>query len=177
MPTNHRDDTIDPRTPSPALLLKDPLDRIAAEHGLQLELCDALELIADELPGRIDATLLREVINVLAHGMTPHFAFEEHALFPLLRRRASDDHPLMAALTQLETEHERDADLSQELVEQLRHLMLREEAMNPDMLGYMLRGYFESQRRHVEWENSIVLPAARRVLTAQDRLELAAILK
>ena len=151
----------------------DPLERLAAEHALQLELCDALELLADGLPGRFERKLLREVINVLAHGMTRHFDFEEDVLFPLLRRRAGPDDPLIAALDQLEAEHGRDAGLCGELVEELRFLLLKEQPRNAGMLGYMLRGHFESQRRHIEWENSVVLPAARRLLTARDRIELA----
>lgn len=155
----------------------DPLDRLFAEHARQLELCDALEHIADGLPNRFERKLLREVINVLAHGMTRHFGFEETVLFPLLRRRASSDAPLLAALDQLEIEHERDGGLCSELADELRLFLLKEQPRNAEMLGYMLRGYFESQRRHIEWENSVILPSAQRLLTAQDRIELASRLK
>jgi hypothetical protein len=40
------------------------------------------------------------------------------------------------------------------------------------MLGYMLRGFFEQQRRHIEWENRVLLPLARRTLTKADLVEL-----
>lgn len=144
---------------------------------MQLHLCDALELIADGLPNRFEGKLLREVINVLAHGMTAHFEFEEQVLFPLLRRRLGTDSPLMAALNQLEIEHERDGGLCSELAEELRFFLLREHPRNVEMLAYMLRGYFESQRRHIEWENSIILPAARRLSTEPDRIEPASRIK
>lgn len=144
------------------------LQRLAREHHMQLELCDALEHIADSLPGRIDFKLLRAVIGVLDNGMAGHFAFEENVLFPLLRRSASSDASLIAALNQLENEHVRDSDLCHELAEELKALAAHGEARNANMLAYMLRGFFEGQRRHIEWENSIVLPAARRHLTAQD---------
>lgn len=151
----------------------EPLDRILAEHAVQLELCDALEHIADGLPNRFERKLLREVINVLAHGMAGHFAFEENGLFPLLRRRAVGDASLVAALEQLEVEHGRDVDLCGELAEELRLYLLREQARNPEMLAFMLRGFFEGQRRHIEWENTVVLPAARRLLTVHDLDALA----
>ena len=144
------------------------LQRLAREHDLQLELCVALEHIADGLPGRIDFKLLRAVIGVLENGMAGHFAFEEEVLFPLLRRNASFDPSLIAALNQLENEHVRDSDLCHELAEELKALSVHGEARNANMLAYMLRGFFEGQRRHIEWENSIVLPAARRHLTTQD---------
>jgi hypothetical protein len=36
------------------------------------------------------------------------------------------------------------------------------------MVGYMLRSFFESYRRHIAWENTIVLPLARARLTGED---------
>ena len=32
----------------------------------------------------------------------------------------------------------------------------------------MLRGFFEHQRRHIEWENRVLLPLARQTLTRAD---------
>jgi cytochrome c553 len=44
------------------------------------------------------------------------------------------------------------------------------------MLGYMLRGFFERYRRHVHWENTLVMPLVRRRLTEDDLANLAAIM-
>jgi hypothetical protein len=38
----------------------------------------------------------------------------------------------------------------------------------------MLRGFFERYRRHVHWENTLVMPVARVRLTAEDLESLAA---
>ena len=43
---------------------------------------------------------------------------------------------------------------------------------NPNMVGYMLRSFFESYRRHIHWENAVVLPLARSRLTEEDVEEL-----
>jgi len=40
------------------------------------------------------------------------------------------------------------------------------------MLGYMLRGFFERQRRDIEWETSVLLPLARQTLAPSDLAEL-----
>jgi len=154
-----------PKSGSPSDRL---LDKLMTEHARQLELCDALEFIADGLPDRVDSKLLREVTSVLAHGMSAHFKFEEDELFPLMRQRASADASLIGAFAQLAKEHERDADLGDELADELNAFSFRGTPRNVEMLGYMLRGYFEGQRRHIEWENTIVLPAAQRLLTARD---------
>lgn len=150
-----------------------PLDRIMAEHRYQLDLCDTLEMIADGLPDSVDRRLVAEAVGVLQRGLTPHFKAEEQFLFPLLRTKGSGDPSLIAALDQLEAEHTRDDDISSELVEELDVLAAQGRARNPEMLGYMLRGFFEGQRRHIAWENSVIMPAARRLLSDLDLKELA----
>ncbi len=50
------------------------------------------------------------------------------------------------------------------MVEQLRAHLHAGRTSNAEMLGYKLRGFFEGPRRHIEWENAILLPAARRLL-------------
>ncbi len=152
-------------SPAPA---KNPIDMIAREHVFQLELNKSLEFIADGLPDQVDRRLVKEVVAILSNGLEAHFKLEEQVLFPLLRRRAGGDTGLLAALDQLVAEHERDQDISAELVEELRVLAERGRPRNAEMLGYMLRGYFEGQRRHIEWENAVVLPAARRLLSVED---------
>ncbi len=148
--------------------IKNPIDMIAKEHAFQLELAKSLEFIADGLPDQVDRRLVKEVVAILSNGLDAHFELEEKVLFPLLRRRAGVDSGLIAALDQLVAEHGRDQDISAELVEELRVLAECGRPRNAEMLGYMLRGYFEGQRRHIEWENAVVLPAARRLLSPED---------
>lgn len=149
---------------------QNPIDMIAMEHALQLELNKALEFIADGLPDQVDRKLVSRVTAILDKGLDAHFEFEEQVFFPMLRTCAAGDAALIAALDQLAVEHERDEDIGMELVEELRYLAEQGRARNAEMLGYMLRGYFEGQRRHIEWENAVVLPAARRLL-GQEQLE------
>jgi hemerythrin-like domain-containing protein len=102
-------------------------------------------------------------------GSVPaHTKFEEDALFPRLRLRLNDGDALLEALACLSQEHERDEELAQELVEILKCAVQTGLVANPETLGYMLRGYFESQRRHIAWENGVVLPVAQRILTFED---------
>jgi len=92
----------------------------------------------------------------------------------MLRERVADDDPLRAALACLEEEHERDGATLMELSDALKTAAEAGSVINPDMLGYMLRGYFDSQRRHIAWEDRVVLPVAVQVLTADDQSELQA---
>lgn len=146
----------------------DPIDLIAWDHELQLELCDLLESIADGLPAVTSASVTRVAAATLRGGFKAHMQFEERELFPMLRRRGATRPWLCRALDQLSQEHEADEDFCQEVAEALEGLSIDRGTSNPDMIGYMLRGFFLSQRRHLEWENTVVLPEARELLTDDD---------
>lgn len=149
-----------------------PLEIIEEEHALQLELCDLLESMADNLPAKIDPAFAVIAISILKGSVKSHTKFEEDALFPLLRERLSPNDTVVQALACLSQEHERDEDIADELVEALKDALQTRAPQNPETLGYILRGYFESQRRHIAWEDSVVLPAARQALTVEDLARL-----
>ncbi len=167
-------DAMPKRSPGSDKRSINPIDRIIQEHALQLRLCDMLEHIADGLPQKFDKGEIAEAGATLCKGMTAHFALEENILFPLLSQRARSDPHLSAVIAQIAKEHDRDEDLSGELAEELRLVVETGKVRNPDMLGYMLRGYFVSLRRHIEWEDALIIPAARRLLTTQDLEQLSA---
>jgi hemerythrin-like domain-containing protein len=146
----------------------DPLAILREEHALQLELCGLLESIADGLPHQFDGSLANVAISILEQGMPSHMRLEEEALFPLLKARIPEGHALFSALQCLEQEHERDGAALLEIVDAIRSAIADGHVANPDMLGYMLRGFFEGQRRHIAWEDAVVLPAARDVLNHDD---------
>ena len=149
----------------------DPLALVLEDHALQLELCDLLECLADGLPD-FDQTMARSAGAILRHGFKPHLQLEEDMLFPLLRRRAPEGAPLRAVMRQLQAEHAADESFAHELADELQLLADTGLVRNAEMLGYMLRGFFEHQRRHIEWENCVLLPLARQTLTPADLAEL-----
>jgi hemerythrin-like domain-containing protein len=145
----------------------DPLSLIEEDHALQFELCDLLESLADSLPG-FDRAIARSAAAILRQGFKPHLQLEEEMLFPLLRGRVSKGSPLEPIMQQLEAEHAADAGFAHELADELQLLADIGLVRNAEMLGYMLRGFFEHQRRHIEWENRVLLPLARQTLTRAD---------
>lgn len=149
-----------------------PLALLRREHGFQLELCQALEQIADCLPDSFDRRLARCAATVLECGLVHYVRFEDEKLFPIVRARGGED--VQDALRQLESEHVRDQAFALEIAEELDELCRPVPCRNPDMLGYMLRGFFEGRRRHIAWENAVIIPVARRVLRPDDVEDLAA---
>jgi hemerythrin-like domain-containing protein len=163
--------TIGPATPRPRSPARNPLDMIAMCHEAQAEMCDALEHIADGLPDDIDRRLCARLAGWLQFDLALHHHDEEEALFPLLRKRAHPQDRLDMILERLASEHSTDMDLASDIAEELASLAQGHRPANPEMLGYMLRGFFEAYRRHVHWENALLMPLARQRLTLED-LEL-----
>lgn len=162
---------------SDAGLLRNPLDIIAHAHALQRELCDALERIADGLPDDVDRRLCARASASLQFDIPLHHRDEEEALFPQLRLRAEPSDGLGDILDRLAAEHHADTDLGAEIAEWLDHLAEGRRPGNPEMVGYMLRGFFASYRRHINWEDALVMPVARRRLTGEDFAVIAAVME
>ena len=156
---------------------RNPLDVIAHAHAVQVRMCDAMERIADGLPGDIDHQLCAQVATSLQYDLPLHHHDEENGLFPILKRCAQHDDGLDDILNRLAAEHSADTDLAAEIAENLERLCADNRAANPDMLGYMLRGFFERYRRHIDWENTLVMPLARLRLTRGDLEDLSALME
>ena len=149
-------------------LARDALDMIASAHAVEVQMCDAMERIADGLPDEVDRRLCAQVAACLAFDLPLHHHDEEAALFPLLRQRAHPEDGLDRILERLVAEHSSDNDFASEIAEALEALAQGARPPNPEMLGYMLRGFFERYRRHIHWENTLVMPLARLRLTPED---------
>jgi hypothetical protein len=151
----------------------DPLALIEEDLAIQLAVCQLLELIADRLP-HVERAMARPAAAILRCTIAPHRELEEEMLFPLLLGRAPQASPLGAIIARLEAEHATDASFAAELADELQLVIDTGRVRNAEMLGYMLRGFFERQRRHIAWETSVLLPLARQTLDASDLAELLA---
>jgi len=151
---------------------RNALDLIEHEHHIQAQICDSLEQIADALPDSVDRRLCDQVADALRHELPLHHRDEECGLFPLIEKRAQPDDNIHDILARLALEHATDESFAAELLESLDSLSRGLRLNNPNMVGYMLRSFFESYRRHIHWENAVVLPLARARLTEQDIIRL-----
>jgi len=160
-----------------AWVSRNALDLIEQEHQIQACICDSLEQIADGLPDRVDRQRCVRVADALRHELPMHHRDEECGLFPLIEERAFPDDNIHDILARLALEHATDESFASELLESLDNLADGVRVKNPDMVGYMLRCFFESYRRHIIWENMVVLPLARARLTDQDIAQLEKIME
>lgn len=141
-------------TPQP-----DVLEGLENACRVQNMLCDLLEQIADSIPGAVDPGLCAAVANQLGPVIRSIHRFEETALFPFSDgiRKAGE------TVARLKHEHFEDECFAEELTDALHELSHRQWPENPEALGYMLRGFFESVRRHAAFESehfrSVILTA------------------
>ena len=159
--------------PAPVPLdVDNPLDTLAHEHIRQKWLCDVLETIADGLPGNLEVALARAAADILKTDAPRHHEKEETCLFPLLTQRAQPDDNIEALIRQLTREHLADDTYSSDLIHLLEEMAEGERPANPEMAGYMIRGFLESYRRHIAFEDLVIMPLARLRLTSWDLTKL-----
>lgn len=75
---------------------------------------------------------------------------------------------MLSILDLLEHEHQVDEEHAHEIAEELDYITQTGRIRDAEMLGYMLRGFFVCQRRHIGWQNTTILPFARKSLSRDD---------
>lgn len=131
---------------------------IARCHDSQLVLCDELETIADGLPSNLDRQRCLLVARAVCPIIVSSHDVEEKLLFDALERLPNCPADLSRTLERLRYQHYEDLCFAEELQDVLLALGHGEESVSADAIGYMLRGFFESIRRHVAFERELLMP-------------------
>ena len=149
-----------------------PLDTLLAEHDQQYEACRRLENLAEDLGIEPMATEAAALKAHLAVDLPRHEAFEEQHLLPLLRRRCRARDRVEAIAARLYSEHASDETLVDYIADDLASIAGGFRLANPLRLSLNVKSFVASQRRHLAWENEVLLPLARRRLTPEDLIGL-----
>src|SRR5690606_38485682 len=94
---------------------------------------------------------------------------EEGELFPLIRLRCRAEDGFDALLAMLQDEHQKDDALAEGLCTGLRHLAAGQRLTDAVAFRQHVAAFTEALRRHLSWENEVLLPLARKRLTAADK--------
>jgi hemerythrin-like domain-containing protein len=124
-----------------------------------MRLCAMLEKVADGLPASCQHRNVPRLLAFLTKAYERHVFLHEKCLFPLLRSLASHEAALEPFLLQLELEHATDHAL---ILEITSAYLNGPGHSRTEMLGYLLRSFFENCRRHQSWELQAVYPIARK---------------
>lgn len=137
----------------------EPCVTIARSHADKLRVCDDLEAIADMLPAAVDRMKCLSVANTLVPLLRSTHRYEEELLFPAYDATVGSDANRYPSTRRLRAEHVEDECFADEVTEVLLSMGHGAEIRNPEAIGFMLRGFFESLRRHIAFEREHVLPA------------------
>lgn len=141
-------------------------DAMLAEHDRLLALCQELEQIADTLPAPASASLCRDVIIALANH---HGTMAQHCAATLTPALNGPWQPLAKRIAAMQAEQE---GLGQEISLALDHMARTQKVESPDMLGYMLRAWFEGCKRLVVIEELALAAFGRHVLSQAQMAQL-----
>ena len=156
----------------PEALFREPLEFIYADHYRQRCICSALDYMIKN-PGAPDvAEWAGAILAYLERELPLHIADEEETLFPLLRQRSKPGDQIESILGLLAEEHARDEALAAALRVGLRRVAEGTASPSWDAFWHAAMGYSEVLLRHLSWENALVLPFARRCLSAVDIVDL-----
>lgn len=157
-----RGDCLGPTTPR---LLGNPLDFIHEDHLRKRLICAMLDRIAtDAVPDRDEVAHVREY---LARELPLHLADEEEDLFPLLRRACEAEDEIGKVIERLTSDHVHAAEDTPRVIADLVALLPAAGAPDQEMRGRLAR-FAAQARRHLIFENAIILPFARLRLKGRD---------
>lgn len=156
----------------PENLFREPIDYLYADHFRQRVVCKFLDEIAFD-PAAPGAARLAVIVRAYLERELPHhIADEEQELFPRLRSRCNPADNTERILGMLSEEHRRDGDLCEAVLEGLRALAEGHETSPCAAFPRAAAAFAETQRRHLAWEDDVVLPLARERLTNEDLGEM-----
>lgn len=138
-------------------------------HDEQLRLCDELEEIADSLPAMINRQKCIYAAKALGPLIRGVHHYEDTILFPSFEARMPASPDFAKTLARLKFEHFEDECFADELTERLLMLGSGRGDVNMEATGYMLRGFFESVRRHIAFERDYFTTLGLAQGTPSDR--------
>ena len=148
-----------------------PLDVIWREHERQHLLSDWLSELANSLRPDPVVTETATLLSYLTQDLPLHLRDEDEDLFPMLKHRCRPEDGFGRIMAQLSYEHALDKVLVCHIVIDLKEIA-SETVASPNRLFISLHTFAEVQRRHLAWENGVVLPLACKRLSPKDLEEM-----
>lgn len=137
---------------------QDGFTLLAASQRRQLGLCADLEYLADSIPYHLNRARCVELGQAIVGIMLEAQALEEQILLSAVKGPISWHADLGGSIDRLRVEHIADLCFSEEIGEALLMLGQGGQRVDAEVLGYMLRGFFEGLRRHLAFEREILFP-------------------
>lgn len=151
----------------------DPVEALEAEHRVIQKVVAGMVVLADRLEagGDVDPALLDRIVEFLrTFAERCHHGKEEAWLFPMLVRRGVP--PQGCPVGGLTMEHEKGRQMVNDFVAAIQTWKSKE-AVTPETLVKTLRSLATFYPSHIWKEDYLLFPLAGRLLTPEDKRELA----
>ncbi len=150
-----------------------PLDVLRWEHDRQLQTSEWLlqQTRYERLEPFIEA--VEDLMGFLTQDLVFHHQDEEEDLFPTLQKRCRPRDSFESILAELVRDHATEGFLMRDIVTDLRRVAKSEDVEDPGRFFASLKIFAEGQKRHLIWENEVLLPLAKLRLTEIDLEALA----
>lgn len=125
-------------------------------HKRILAVCDELEDCADALPNRLDTARCYRIAAQLLPLLKECHRVEEQSAQHIRKDMLP---ALLQSIDRLRSEHRRDQYFAEDIADALGQVSDSQPIRNPEALGFMLRSFFEAQRRHIAFEREQIIPA------------------
>lgn len=146
----------------------DPITWLGDDHGRQHTACDVLERLIRNPRHSATGADIETTYWCLGEALPMHIADEEEDFLPLLARRCGLSDRFAEISATLRTNHESERLLAQAVAGELERLIEGEALSRPvRFFGDTIRLY-RIIRRHIAWENAVLMPLARRRLRDLD---------
>lgn len=126
-------------------------------HDRKIAICAELEIIADCLPANVDHMTCLQVAATLLPTLRLAHDYEETVVFPAYEKAVAGS-GRAPSTDRLRGEHISDACFAADLTGILLDIGHGGMVRQPETVGFMLRGFFDSLRRHVAFEREHVAP-------------------
>ncbi len=137
-------------------------------HDKKVGLCEELEHIADCLPSNVDELTCLSIAAKLIPILRLAHEYEESVIFPAYEKAIAGTGQSMS-VDRLRGEHISDECFAADLTVILLKIGHGGYVDQAETFGFMLRGFFDSLRRHVAFENEHVAPIIRNSILNNQR--------
>jgi hypothetical protein len=153
-----------------------PIEFLFSDHERQRSFCKRLDALVDDIhqPGhqKIAASLLEFAINDMLWAVED----EEELIAPALIRRCAPEKGPRAIVADMRRQHRCVAILAAKTIEGLDRLVAGSLPIGP--LDFILSAlqFAEILRRHLDWEDGVLLPLSLSRLTEEDQKSLGSLM-
>lgn len=149
-----------------------PLAALVRDHDRQIAIGETLEHLAHNPRHGATAAEIRAMLAYLARDFELHIEDEEEDVLPLLGQRCADRERVAEVTTTMAAQHVADEQLAMALLVELERLLAGRPLRAPERFFADARALADNLRRHVEWEEHVIAPLARKWLGRHDRARL-----